>query len=149
SRGGEKRERYLLLGGERREFLHCLRQQRRQVDRLPLEARRFGEEHQVGDHLVRAERLRVDGGKLAPPLGIALVGKKGLGSREDFGQRVFEIVAQAVGELIEAGDLFPLQLAREVGFECLQARQRREQLESQFRSQRGIVGQGLQLRDDL
>ena len=48
-----------------------------------------------------AERLLHDRRQLAPPLGIFFIGEQRLSPRGNIGQRIIDLVAQAVGEVVE------------------------------------------------
>ena len=99
------------------------------------ELRRPGEEHQVGDHLVGPHRLAMDGRELPPPLRIGLVFEQRLRAGGDVGQRIVDLVAGAVGQLLERVELFALEPRRRIrpivrrsriGYQCSDWRSRRE-----------------------
>ena len=73
----------------------------RQIHRSEIRGRWMCEQHQVGDHLVRSERLTVDCRQLAPSLWILFVAQQRLRASRDVGQRVVDFVSGAVRQFLD------------------------------------------------
>ena len=84
----------------------------RRVNFLNVQLGRFGEEHQIRDHLVSAECLSVDRRQLSPPLLVHLVAQQRLSSRRDICKRVVDFVTCPVRELLQRRKFFLLNGSR-------------------------------------
>jgi hypothetical protein len=102
------------LGGSRLELGNESANDLRKIARCGIQLRWTGKEHEIGDHLVRAHCLAMDGREFALPLGIGFVFEQSLSAGGDIGERIIDLVAGAVGQLFERLELGVLESAVEI-----------------------------------
>lgn len=99
----------LLLRGRHMLFENFI-EQFRHIKRRQLRRGRMREEHQISEHFERAKGLRVDGLERFAAIRIFFTGQQHLRTGGDVGERVVDLVAQAIGELAEGGEFFALEI---------------------------------------
>ena len=94
-----------LLAGSWRHFCDDAAEEIDEVEVRSNDRRRSGKKHQIGDHLVGAHGLHVDGRQHAAFFGIALQLKQRLGSGSDVREGIIDLVRSAIGQLLQGIEL--------------------------------------------